>query len=168
MARAGRDAPGTVMDLNVVIDDTNPDVTVRAPAQTRRAVIGGGPHRIAISYRAEGTATANAETRFLIYSSTIGELHEVLRAPLPAAQGEFAATTSPRRRNCRATCFAGSSSTTARGFSICITCLSVRSIGSRDIDGGPDRAGAARTAQLGTSSPWSRSLPLVGIAALLP
>ena len=95
VARAGRDAPGAVMDLNIVIDPAAPGVTVLAPAQTKRAIIGRGTHRIAISYRAQGAGSTNAETRFLIYDSTLSTLYEVLRAPLPAAQTEFAATVTP-------------------------------------------------------------------------
>ena len=95
VARAGRDAPGRVMDLNIAIDDSNAAVTVLAPAQTKRAIIGRGRRRISISYRAEGTASANADTRFFIYDSTLSTLYEVLRAPLPAADTEFAATITP-------------------------------------------------------------------------
>ena len=69
VARAGRDAPGAVMDLNIAIDPAAPGATVLAPAQTKRAIIGRGAHRIAISYRAQGAGSANAETRFLIYDS---------------------------------------------------------------------------------------------------
>ena len=95
VARAGRDAPGRVMDLNMALNDTDAAVTVRAPAQTQRAIIGRGPHRISISYRAEGTASANAETRFFIYDSALSTLFEVLRAALPTAHTEFAATITP-------------------------------------------------------------------------
>ena len=95
VARAGRDAPGAVMDLNIAIDPAAPGVTVLAPAQTKRAIIGRGTHRIAISYRAQGAGSTNAETRFLIYDSSLSTLYEVLRAPLPAAQTEFAATVTP-------------------------------------------------------------------------
>ena len=69
VARAGRDAPGAVMDLNIAIDPAAPGATVLAPAQTKRAIIGRGTHRIAISYRVQGAGSANAETRFLIYDS---------------------------------------------------------------------------------------------------
>ena len=95
VARAGRDQSGKVMVLDIAIDDSNPAVTVRAPAQTQRAIIGRGPHRISIAYRVEGTATANAETRFFIYDSTLSTLYEVLRAALPAAHTEFTATITP-------------------------------------------------------------------------
>ena len=95
VARAGRDAPGAVMDLNIVIDPAAPGATVLAPAQTKRAIIGRGTHRIAISYRAQGAGSANAETRFFVYDSTLSTLFELLRAPLPAAQTEFAATVTP-------------------------------------------------------------------------
>ena len=40
VARAGRDAPGAVMDLNIAIDPAAPGATVLAPAQTKRAIIG--------------------------------------------------------------------------------------------------------------------------------
>ena len=95
VARAGRDRPGAVMDLRIAIDDADAAATVRAPAQTQRAIIGRGPHRVSISYRAEGTGSANAETRFFIYDSTLSTLYEVLRAALPAAHTEFAATITP-------------------------------------------------------------------------
>ena len=95
VARTGRDQPGAVMDLRIAIDDSNPAVTVRARAQTQRAIIGRGQHRISIEYRVEGTATANAETRFFIYDSTLSTLYEVLSAALPAAHIEFAATITP-------------------------------------------------------------------------
>ena len=83
------------MEIDVVINDSDPAVTVRAPAQTQRAIIGRGPHRISISYRAEGAESANAETRFFIYGSTLSTLFEVYRAPLPVTQTEFAATITP-------------------------------------------------------------------------
>ena len=95
VARAGRDEPGSVMSVNVVLNDADAGVTVRARAQTQRAIIGGGPHRISIAYRAEGTDNSNAETRFFIYDGTLAIQHEVLRAPLPASQTEFAATITP-------------------------------------------------------------------------
>ena len=95
VARTGRDQAGSVMNINIVLNDADAGATVRAPAQTQRAVIGGGPHRISITYRAEGTDTSNAETRFFIYDGTLAILHEVLRAPLPASQTEFAATITP-------------------------------------------------------------------------
>ena len=96
VARAGRDAPGAVMEINYAIDHLAP--TVRAPAQTQRAIIGAGPHRISISYRATGTENANAETRFYVYSSTLDTAHRVLRAPLPASQTEHAVTFTPPPR----------------------------------------------------------------------
>ena len=80
---------------NFVVNDADAAVTVHAPAQTQRSIIGGGPHRIWISYRTEGVEAANAETRFFIYNSTLSTLQEVLRAPLPASQKEFAATITP-------------------------------------------------------------------------
>ena len=95
VARAGRDAPGAVMDLNIVLDNTAAAATVHGRAQTRRAIIGRGPHRLSVSYRTEGVERANAETRFFIWDSTFGTLHELLRAPLPAARTEFAATVTP-------------------------------------------------------------------------
>lgn len=93
VARAGRDAPGAVMEIDYVIDHL--DATVRAPAQAQRAIIGAGPHRISISYRAEGTESANAETRFYVSNSTLDDTRQVLRAPLPASQTEYAVTFTP-------------------------------------------------------------------------
>ena len=95
VARAGRNAPGRVMDLNIVIDDTNADVTVRAPAQTQRAMIGRGPHRISIAYRAERGGNGQRGDRFYLYDSTLSTLYEVLRAALPAEHTEFAVTITP-------------------------------------------------------------------------
>ena len=78
------------MEIDYAIEHL--DATVRAPAQAKRAIIGTGPHRISISYRVTGTRSANAETRFLVYGSTLDVAHQVLRAPLPASRSEYAAT----------------------------------------------------------------------------
>ncbi|MDE0026757.1 MAG: hypothetical protein OXP69_20285 [Spirochaetaceae bacterium] len=96
VARAGRDKPGNVMMIPYAIEHL--DATVLAPAQTKRAVIGAGPHRITISYRATDTESANAETRFFVAGSTLVDAHQVLRAPLPASQTEYAATITPPPR----------------------------------------------------------------------
>lgn len=92
VARSGRDAAGAVMDLNIVLNDKTEGVTVRAPAQTQRAIIGDGPHRISISYRVSGTAEANASTRFYLYDSKLRTVHEVIRVLLPPSQTEYVTT----------------------------------------------------------------------------
>ena len=92
VARAGRDTPGMMMDIDIVLDDSTSGITVRSPGQTQRAIIGRGQHRISIAYRTEGVDDANAETRFYIYNSTLTARHEVLRAALPATRTEFAAS----------------------------------------------------------------------------
>ena len=92
VARSGRDAAGAVMDLNIVLNDKTEGVTVRAPAQTQRAVIGDGPHRISISYRVSGTAKANAETRFYLWDSKLRAVHEILRVLLPPSRTEYVST----------------------------------------------------------------------------
>ena len=95
VVRADRDEAGWVMDINYLLNDTDPGVTVRGPEQTQRAVIGDGPYRLSISYRTEGTDTGNAETRFYIYNSTWTGTQEVFRAFLPASQTDFVATITP-------------------------------------------------------------------------
>ena len=95
VVRADRDEAGWVMDINYLLNDTDPGVTVRGPEQTQRAVIGHGPYRLSISYRSEGTDTGNAETRFYLYNSTWTGTQEVFRAFLPASQTEFVATITP-------------------------------------------------------------------------
>ena len=92
VARSGRDAAGAVMDLNIVLNDKTEGVTVRAPAQTQRAIIGDGPHRISISYRVSETAEANAATRFYLYDSKLRTVHEVIRVLLPPSQTEHVTT----------------------------------------------------------------------------
>ena len=92
VARSGRDVAGAVMDLNVVLNDKTEGVTVRAPAQTQRAIIGDGPHRISISYRVSGTAEANAETRFYLYDSKLRAVNEVIRVLLPPSRTEYVTT----------------------------------------------------------------------------
>ncbi len=96
VARAGRDQPGNLMMIDYEIEHL--DATVLAPAQAKRAIIGAGPHRIAISYRATDTEHANAETRFFISSSTLDHMYQVLGAPLPASQTVYAATITPPPR----------------------------------------------------------------------
>ena len=95
IARAGRDEPGSVMDLNFAIDDKVEGVTVRAPEQTQRAIIGAGAHRIAISYRSAGVETSNAETRFYVYDSRWTHSYEFFRMPLSASETEFTVTFTP-------------------------------------------------------------------------
>ena len=95
VARAGRDDPGVMVDIDIVLNDSAEGITVEAPAQTQRAIIGRGPHRVSISYRTEGAGGANAETRFFIYNSDLTARHEVLRAPLPASLTEFTASLTP-------------------------------------------------------------------------
>ena len=97
IARAGRDKPGNLMDIDIRLDAQGEGVTVRAPGQTNNAIIGSGAHRLLISYGASGVETANAETRFTIYNSTFLGAKEILRAPLEPSATEFVAivTTPP-------------------------------------------------------------------------
>lgn len=89
--REGRDPPGNLMDLNIRLDAEGEGATVRGPAQTNNAIIGGGAHRLAISYVAAEVQAANAETRFKIYDSTLRRATEILRAPLAPSEREFVA-----------------------------------------------------------------------------
>ena len=91
IARAGRDKPGNLMDLDIRLDAQGDGVTVRAPAQSNNAIIGSGAHRLSISYSATGVKTANAETRFTVYNSTSRGAKEIFRAPLKPSATEFAA-----------------------------------------------------------------------------
>ena len=58
VARAGRDEPGKLMAIDLVINDSDPAVTVRAAAQAQRAIIGRGPHRRAPMRRRGSSSTA--------------------------------------------------------------------------------------------------------------
>lgn len=91
VARAGRDRRGVIMDIHITLNDKTEGVTVRSTnrGQTQRAVVGGGRHRLSISYRAHGVSTANAETTFSILDGTLRNLHQLVRAPLPLGQAEF-------------------------------------------------------------------------------
>ena len=91
IARAGRDKPGNLVDLDIRLDAQGEGVTVRAPAQTNNAIIGSGTHRLSISYGVAGVETANAETRFTIYNSTLRGAKEIFRAPLKPEAIEFVA-----------------------------------------------------------------------------
>ena len=83
------------MDVNLRLPAARDGVIVRAPAQTKSAIIGSGPHRLAIAYRATGTRT-NAETRLTVFGSGTGEAREVLRAPLAVGETRFeAVVTAP-------------------------------------------------------------------------
>ena len=95
VARAGRDQPGVLADLNILLGEATGHITLRAPAQTKNAIIGSGPHRLSIRYRAEGVDTANAWTRFLIYRSTFHGTEKILHAPLPPSKTEFSAIVTP-------------------------------------------------------------------------
>ena len=95
VGRASRDQPGRLMDLGPLLGEAGEGVTLRAPAQTKHTVLEGGPHRISITYRTEGTDTANAETRFWVYSSTFHGGKEVFRAPLPPSKTRFTALVTP-------------------------------------------------------------------------
>lgn len=95
VGRPGRDKPGNLMDLDFLLGQPVEGVILQAPAQTKNAIIGNGPHRISIRYRTGGTNTANAETRFLIYNRTFQDVTQVLRARLPPSEAEFTATFTP-------------------------------------------------------------------------
>ncbi len=91
VARAGRDRPGRVMNLNFRLNEETEGVTVRGAGQVRTPIIGRGPHRITINYRAHETQKTNAETAFAIYSSSLGGSEQLLRMPLSPAQTTFSA-----------------------------------------------------------------------------
>lgn len=97
IVRQGRDAAGEVMSLEVVLNDNDEGVTVRAPRQTQRAVLGKGRYRLTIRYRSEGVSAPNATTQFnmaLLPSWVRPGDGVVLRAALPPAQREFSTVIS--------------------------------------------------------------------------